>query len=184
MMNLEPYNPEYDWPEEENQILYEFDKYGNFTRAANHWAYEFVTSATPYPPPTVPEGKYPVADVNMGIWYIRNEPGLPPPPPPPPTLEQVRRPFLEPILMHLDSEARSAGYGDGITTQGLAILTAISYRGDPDPRFAADGESFFNWRSSVMTYAFDEIEKAYRGERDLPDPYTLLSELPQREIQS
>jgi len=49
------------------------------------------------------------------------------------------------IQQHLDNMARERGY-DG-------IHTAISYRDDPNPAFAAEALALFNWRSAVWTAA-------------------------------
>jgi len=49
------------------------------------------------------------------------------------------------IQQHLDNMARERGY-DG-------IHTAISYRDDPNPAYAAEALALFNWRSAVWTAA-------------------------------
>jgi len=49
------------------------------------------------------------------------------------------------IQQHLDAKARERGY-DG-------IQTAITYRDDPNPAFAAEALALFNWRSAVWTAA-------------------------------
>jgi len=47
------------------------------------------------------------------------------------------------IQQHLDAKARERGY-DG-------IQTAVSYRDDPNPAYAAEALALFNWRSAVWT---------------------------------
>lgn len=74
------------------------------------------------------------------------------------------------IQAHLDATARERQY-DG-------IQTAITYRNDPNPRFAAEGEAMFNWRSAVWTYSTAELAKVLAGERVEPSVEEFLAELP------
>jgi RecB family exonuclease len=74
------------------------------------------------------------------------------------------------IQAHLDATARERLY-DG-------IQTAITYRDDPNPQFAAEGEALFTWRSAVWTYATEELAKVINGERTQPSVEQFLDELP------
>ena len=72
---------------------------------------------------------------------------LPPPepvPPPVPTEAQIRATYIGYAQSHMDAYARSWGYDD--------IRSAVSYVGDPYPRFAAEGLAMRNWRSAVWAY--------------------------------
>ncbi|MCR6502610.1 hypothetical protein MUO32_26640 [Shinella sp. CPCC 101442] len=75
------------------------------------------------------------------------------------------------IQAHLDGKARERHY-DG-------IQTAITYRDDPNPLFAAEGAALFSWRSAVWTYATAELSKVTAGERDVPPVDAFLGELPE-----
>lgn len=70
----------------------------------------------------------------------------------------------------VDAKARERGYD--------SILSAISYRGDDNPQFAAEAEALFAWRSAVWTFATAELAKAVAGERGIPPIDAFLGELP------
>ncbi|RVJ51273.1 hypothetical protein CN166_28045 [Sinorhizobium medicae] len=74
------------------------------------------------------------------------------------------------IQAHLDAKARERQY-DG-------IQTAITYRGDPNPQFAAEAEALFAWRSAVWTYSTAELVKVLAGERPQPSVEDFMAELP------
>jgi hypothetical protein len=74
------------------------------------------------------------------------------------------------IQAHLDAKARDRQY-DG-------IQTAITYRDDPNPQFAAEGAALFAWRSAVWTYATAELAKVTAGERTQPTVEEFIAELP------
>jgi len=74
------------------------------------------------------------------------------------------------IQAHLDAKARERQY-DG-------IQTAITYRGDPNPQFSAEGEALFAWRSVVWTYSTAELVKVLAGERAQPSVEEFMAELP------
>ncbi|WP_085025603.1 hypothetical protein [Ensifer aridi] len=74
------------------------------------------------------------------------------------------------IQAHLDAKARERQY-DG-------IQTAITYRDDPNPQFAAEGDALFNWRSAVWTYSTAELAKVNAGERSQPSVEEFIAELP------
>lgn len=78
--------------------------------------------------------------------------------------------FTAAIQAHLDAKARERQY-DG-------IQTATTYRDDPNPAFAAEGQALFAWRSAVWTYATAELVKVENGERAIPPIAVFLSELP------
>lgn len=88
------------------------------------------------------------------------------PPPPPVTVDDYTRA----IQARLDAKARERQY-DG-------IQTAITYRDDPNPQFAAEGEALFAWRSAVWTYSTAELAKVTAGERAQPSVEAFIAELP------
>ena len=86
------------------------------------------------------------------------------------TAEQLLAVFTTALRDHLDAAARSRRYDD--------IHTAISYRDDPNPQYAAEGQALFAWRSAVWTYAEAELAKVEAGERDIPTVEAFVAELP------
>ena len=74
------------------------------------------------------------------------------------------------IQAHLDAKARERQY-DG-------IQTAITYRGDPNQQFSAEGDALFAWRSAVWTYSTAELVKVLAGERPQPSVEEFIAELP------
>jgi hypothetical protein len=82
----------------------------------------------------------------------------------------LQRTYTAAIQGHLDAKAREQQY-DG-------IQTAITYRDDPNPQFAAEGAALFTWRSAVWTYSTAELAKVLSGERDRPSVEAFITELP------
>ena len=74
------------------------------------------------------------------------------------------------IQTHLEAKAGERHYD--------SIQSAVSYRGDPNPQFAAEAEALFAWRSAVWTYATAELEKVTTGTRTQPGIEELIGELP------
>jgi hypothetical protein len=83
-------------------------------------------------------------------------------------------PTAESLVAHLqffmDRMAREHGYDD--------LKTAITYRGDPNPKFAAEAEAFFMWRSSIWTLAYQRLALVGAGEATLPTLEEAISMLP------
>jgi hypothetical protein len=73
------------------------------------------------------------------------------------------------IQAHLDATARQRQY-DG-------ILSAITYRDDPNPVFAAEAEALFAWRSAVWTAATAML--AGMGEGEPPLVADVIGALPE-----
>lgn len=75
------------------------------------------------------------------------------------------------IQAHLDTTARERNYD--------SIQSAITYRGDPNPQFAAEGDALFAWRSAVWTYATEQLAAVEAGEREAPETAeAFIEELP------
>jgi len=78
--------------------------------------------------------------------------------------------FSGAIQAHLNATAGQRRYD--------SIHTAISYRDDPNPKFAAEAAALFAWRSAVWTHATEELEKVIAGQRDVPTVSAFIAELP------
>ncbi|MBK3745656.1 hypothetical protein G3A39_41595 [Paraburkholderia aspalathi] len=74
------------------------------------------------------------------------------------------------IQSHLDTTAQQRQYD--------RMQTAISYRGDPNPQYAAEADALFIWRSEVWTYAMAELAKVESGARAIPTVDEFIAELP------
>lgn len=87
--------------------------------------------------------------------------------PSPPPVTQAD--YSAAIQAHLDAIARERQY-DG-------IHTAIGYRDDPNPSFAAEALALFNWRSAVWTFSSAELAKVTAGQRPQPSLSEFMTEL-------
>lgn len=86
---------------------------------------------------------------------------------PTPSLED----YSNAIKNHFDLVAQEMEYDDA--------KSCVDYRGDTiRPDWAAQAEAFFQWRSLVWTYAFNQYALVASGNRQPPTISTLLSELP------
>ncbi|MCV9967757.1 hypothetical protein OIU34_38725 [Pararhizobium sp. BT-229] len=74
------------------------------------------------------------------------------------------------IQAHMEAKAAERHYD--------SVQSAVSYRGDPNPQFAAEAEALFVWRSAGWTYATTELDKVTAGQRDQPGVEELVGELP------
>lgn len=90
--------------------------------------------------------------------------------PAPPTLEQSIATIKAAVQQYLDTEARARRYND--------ITSAVSYDGDPDPTFAAEGSAFKAWRSAVWCHCIGVLEAVNAGARAVPTAADLIAELP------
>ncbi|KSV72954.1 hypothetical protein N182_28940 [Sinorhizobium sp. GL2] len=99
-------------------------------------------------------------------WRVVDGALLPCEPPPEPVTQAD---YSLAIQMFLDGKARERQY-DG-------IHTAIGYRDDPNPNFAAEALELFIWRSAVWTYSSAELAKVTAGERPQPTVAEFMTEL-------
>jgi hypothetical protein len=81
-------------------------------------------------------------------------------PPLPPTEEEMRARYIDYAQRHMDAFSVTWGYDD--------IRSAVSYVGDPYPRFDAEGTALRNWRSEVWAYL--------DANQTLPDPLPTQAE--------
>ncbi|MCC4298557.1 hypothetical protein [Aurantimonas coralicida] len=79
--------------------------------------------------------------------------------------------FSSAIQAHIDAKAQEGQYD--------SLLTAVTYRDDPNPQFAAEASALFQWRSDVWTYATSELARVQAGERTMPTVENILTELPE-----
>jgi hypothetical protein len=80
--------------------------------------------------------------------------------------EVVTKQVLLSIQRAMDSKAQEFGYDD--------LKTAITYRGDPNSKFAAEADGFFNWRSSVWTKIHHYLEQAENKEFSSEEAVSLM----------
>lgn len=122
--------------------------------------------ATPVQPKAAREGY--VVVFRNGKWgYIRAVT-----PSEDPTEEPVltEGDYANAIQAALDAKAQERRYD--------SIASAISYRGDPNPQFAAEADALFAWRSAVWTMAYQELARVTAGERAPPSLEALVEEIP------
>lgn len=82
-----------------------------------------------------------------------------------PSLEILTKEYELAIDDYINSKAREYKYND--------VYSMISYRGDPNPKFAQEAESMFVWRSAVWTKANQDVElylTSLQTETPLPLP--------------
>lgn len=77
--------------------------------------------------------------------------------------------YSDALQMMLDAKAGERQYD--------SIQTGISYRGDPNAQFAAEGNALFDWRSAVWTYATEQLGKVQSGERAQPSVEHFIAEV-------
>jgi len=68
--------------------------------------------------------------------------------------------FVADAQKMMDEAARQRGYDD--------IKSAVTYVGDPNPQFDAEGTEYRRWRSTVWTYCYAELDKVKAGTRTPP----------------
>lgn len=74
------------------------------------------------------------------------------------------------LVAAMNRRARAFGYD--------SITTAVTYRGDPDATFAAEGEAFFNWRSAVWQYGLAQLAAVQSGNVSLPTTSEFVAGMP------
>lgn len=92
-----------------------------------------------------------------------------------PTVDDMVNGLVAALQAEMDRVAREYRYDD--------LKTAITYRGDPNPRFSAEAEGFFQWRSAVWTFAYAYMDEVLAGEKDLPTVQEAIGMLPELNIE-
>jgi hypothetical protein len=103
-------------------------------------------------------------------WLWDGEQLSPPPPEPEPTTEDLMRWGGDVIQRHLDANAQTRHYD--------SIHTAVGYRNDPNPVFAAEAEALFAWRSAVWTVGLAIMAEVAIGGRQMPSEPEIIAALP------
>lgn len=88
--------------------------------------------------------------------------------------EKLSRPLVSDYSAAIENLLNSAA----LERRYDSINTAVSYRDDPNPTYAAEGKALFEWRSAVWTYATMELAKVQAGEREQPTVEAFVVELP------
>lgn len=86
-------------------------------------------------------------------------------------LNQAAKMLEDEVQTHMDSSAKSMGYDN--------LMSAISYVGDNDPLFSAQGQAFKNWRSVCWKFCFDYEADVVSGLKSLPTRDELIAQLPE-----
>ena len=92
-----------------------------------------------------------------------------------PTNDQLINQYENAIDAMLDAKAREYKYNN--------VYTMISYRNDPNPKFANEAESMFQWRSKVWTKANEILEQYLTNtNQTIPDVDNVILQLPVFEL--
>jgi hypothetical protein len=91
------------------------------------------------------------------------------------SLESKIKQYDSALTTFIDSVAQSLKY--------TSVYTAISFRNDPNPKFAAEAEALFLWRSEVWTFVNNLLDEALSDLSDnpehvLPTPEQVIAMLP------
>jgi hypothetical protein len=103
-------------------------------------------------------------------WLWDGEELSAPPPQPQPSQEEQMRWGANVIQRHLDATAQLRSYD--------SIHTAVGYRGDPNPVFAAEAEALFTWRSAVWTAGLAIMADVAAGISPMPSEAEIVGALP------
>lgn len=88
-----------------------------------------------------------------------------------PTIDDLIEINTQAIQLHLDSFARSKGYGN--------IVSACSYASQPNgAHFQAEGAAFLAWRSAVWAKAYDVVGKVKSGKLPMPTVDESIASMP------
>lgn len=74
------------------------------------------------------------------------------------------------VQRHLDNAVAERGYS--------SAAAAVSYVGDPNPQWDAEGRAVLAWRSAVWTTCFAALDAVLAGERPPLTPEEMVAELP------
>jgi hypothetical protein len=118
-----------------------------------------------------------IVDIDTGTsiplgHYLWPADGTPILPAPAPTMQMVADAIRDGIQAWLDATAQQNNYDDA--------ASAVSYAGDPNATFNADGIAIRDWRSAVWTAAYI-LEATLRANPPTPWPTSaqIIAQLPQ-----
>lgn len=86
-----------------------------------------------------------------------------------PTQAQLVAQYTSQIDSWINQVARSMKYND--------IVSAVSYKGDANPVFAAEADALSTWRSSVWTTANQLLAEVASGTRPVPTNFKEVKDL-------
>lgn len=92
--------------------------------------------------------------------------------------EEIVKRLDEAVLRHLETAARSRGYGDNSGSAMSATNSIVSYIDDKNPTFAAEAKVFKDWRSDVWVKCISIMGSVKSGEFSIPTEEQLIAELP------
>lgn len=90
-----------------------------------------------------------------------------------PSLLVIKNKFLKTIDQLLDKTVQERGYDN--------IAKCVTYEGDIDPIFNAEGTAAKQWRSRIYRKCYSILAEVEAGERGIPTIDELLAELPKLE---
>ncbi|QCG95103.1 hypothetical protein E6C67_14150 [Azospirillum sp. TSA2s] len=82
----------------------------------------------------------------------------------------LKQQVADAVQRHLDATVAPRNYS--------SAAAAVSYIGDPNPRWNAEGLAVRTWRSAVWTACFSALDDVLAGRRDPLTPEQMIAELP------
>lgn len=82
----------------------------------------------------------------------------------------LKRQVADAVQRHLDAAVSERSYS--------SAAAAVSYVGDPNPQWDAEGRAVLAWRSAVWTACFAALDAVLAGERPPLTPEEMVAELP------
>lgn len=87
--------------------------------------------------------------------------------------ERIKKRLLRVVDRYLDKTVQERGYDN--------IAKCVTYEGDIDPIFNAEGTAAKQWRSKVYRHLYNVLAQVEAGEREIPTAQELIEELPKIE---
>ncbi len=84
--------------------------------------------------------------------------------------EALKQQVADAVQRHLDAAVAARNYS--------SAAAAVSYVGDPNPQWDAEGRAVLAWRSAVWTACFAALDAVLAGEREPLTPDEMVAELP------
>ena len=97
------------------------------------------------------------------VWNVE-------PIPPEEIAATLKRQVADAVQRHLDAAVADRSYA--------SAAAAVSYVGDPNPQWDAEGRAVRDWRSAVWTACFSALDAVLAGERPPLTPEEMVAELP------
>ncbi len=82
----------------------------------------------------------------------------------------IKRQVADAVQRHLDAAVSERNYS--------SAAAAVSYVGDPNPQWDAEGRAVLAWRSAVWMACFAALDAVLAGERPPLTPDEMVAELP------